>query len=216
MTALLPLLALAVPGCVLMLARVLSVIPGLRRVEPMAGLALIWGLLAPLALVAVALVGVSVLAERAFLVFLPGILLLAAAGLTVLVPRRLLPVGAALVAALFAGSVVFNRMGPNSPRDYQALAAALAAELQPGDLILLRKRDWADTPLLYYLSADGVVESDWAEAAAASAGRVWIVTWPDPGYTFPEDGRRDAVAGWTRAGEITARRALAELYTRTP
>ena len=90
-----------------------------------------------------------------------------------LVPRHLLPVGAALVAALFAGSVVFNRMGPNSPRDYQALAAALAAELQPGDLILLRKRDWADTPLLYYLSADGVVESDWAAAAAASALRFW-------------------------------------------
>ena len=215
-TALLPLLALAVPACVLILARVLSGIPGLRRVEPMAGLALIWGLLAPLALVAAALVAVSVLAERAFLVFLPGLLLLAAAGLSMLVPRRLLPVGAALVAALFAGSVVFNRMGPNSPRDYQALAAAMVAEMQPGDLILLRKRDWADTPLLYYLPADGVVVTDWTAAAAASAGRVWIVTWPDPGYTFPEDGRRDAVAGWTRAGEITARRALAELYTRTP
>jgi hypothetical protein len=202
-TALLPLLALAVPACVLIVARVLSGIPGLRRVEPMAGLALIWGLLAPLALVAAALVAVSVLAERAFLVFLPGLLLLAAAGLSVLVPRRLLPVGAALVAAPFAGSVVFNRMGPNSPRDYQALAAAMAAEMRPGDLILLRKRDWADTPLLYYLPADGVVVTDWTAAAAASAGRVWIVTWPDPRYTFPEDGRRDAVAGWTRAGEIT-------------
>lgn len=215
-TALLPLLALAVPGGVLVLARILSAIPGLRRVEPMAGLVLLWGVVAPVALVAVALAGMSVLAERAFLVFLPGMLLLAAAGLTVLLPRRLLPIGAALVAALFAGSVVFNRMGPTSPRDYQALAAAMAAEMQPGDLILLRKRDWADTPLLYYMPADGVVVSDWAAAAAASAGRVWIVTWPDPGYTFPKDARQDAVAGWTRAGEVTARRALAELYTRTP
>ena len=215
-TALLPLLALAAPGGVLILARILSGIPGLRRIEPVAGLFLVSGLLAPVALVGISALGISVLAQRAFLVFLPGLLLLAAAGLTALLPRRALPVGAALVAALFAGSVLFNRMGPNSPRDYRTLAAAMAPRMQPGDLIFVRWRDWADTPLFYYLPGDGAVARDWAAAAAASAGRVWIVTWPDPPRGFPRDARMDAVEGWTRAAEVSALRAQADLYVRTP
>lgn len=214
-TALLPLLALAVPGGVLVLARLLALIPPLRRVEPVAGLFLLGGLLAPLAIVAMSVL-VSVLAARAFLVFLPSLLLLAAAGLTALLPGRALLAGTAVMAAFFAGSVVFNSRAPNSPRDYRDLAATLQVEMKPGDLLFVRRRDWADTPLFYYLPAEAAVASDWAAAAAGSAGRVWIVTWPDPPHVFPADSRFDAVAGWTKAGEVTARRAKAELFTRAP
>ncbi len=215
-TALMPLLALAVPGAMLVLAKLLSLSPALRRLDPVAGLFLLSGLLAPVALVALSF-AVNILAARAFVVFVPSLLLLAAAGLTVFLPgRRALWGGTAAIAAFFAGSVVFSGLGPNSPRDYRTLAVAMKAEMLPRDLLFVRRRHWVDSPLFYYLPAQNAVATDWAAAAAGSAGRVWVVTWPERPGEFPRDRRFDAVAGWTKAGEITARHARAELFVREP
>ena len=88
-------------------------------------------------------------APRAFMHFVPYLVLLVASGAWLIGGRRPL-VAAALVVVLgpmFAGSAVVLRRTPTSTRDYQGLARALTASLQPGDRVFVHERYWAVTPI---------------------------------------------------------------------
>lgn len=213
--AVFPLLALAIPGAVVIAARLVGALGPLARIDPMLLLFLLTGLVAPLAVYAISF-KVALAADRAFLVFLPSLLLLCAAGLSVLLQRRLTAVIAgAAVAGFFAWGLVYNARRPQSGNDYKGLAAQMQAAMQPGDLVLVRRRDWITTPLLYYLPDARLVAEDWS-AAATAADRVWIIVWGQQGQEIRPPSIAAAVAGRTPAESVTARRGRAELYLRTP
>lgn len=220
--ACLPLLALALPRLMLALRAILSTLSPaldcwLGRRNPDVALLVLLAVALPLALFA-ASVKVSVLAARAFLVLVPYQLVLAAAGIAggrgpVAVRGTL----AVAVLAVFALSLPFNAPKPVSPRDYKDIARQLRAALQPGDVVFLRARQWADTPLLYYLGDVPVVTEDQAAAVAAGAyPRVWLVTWPDDQGRVRTGVREEALAGRPVAQELTALRARAALYLTGP
>ncbi|MCA8881967.1 MAG: glycosyltransferase family 39 protein [Rhodobacteraceae bacterium] len=210
--ALLPVLALAIPGTALVAVRLLAPVSILRRVDPFTGFFLLCGFVAPL-VIFVASVKVELLAARAFILFVPFVLLLSAAGVGGLLPRvRGFAAGAVALVALFVAGAVYNAPMPNSPNDYKGLAEKLRAELQPDDLIFLRHRNWADTPLLYYLPDATYVTENWEEVSKTSTARIWLITWPLPNYTLPAGDRDVALEGRFCSHEVTARRARAQLY----
>jgi len=218
--AALPVMALALPALAVAGRRLLAgILPGLERrrraLHP--GVLLLWllGLGAPAVLFAAsAASGVSVLAPRAFLIFMPFLLILCVAGALALPggrgARLAAPTGLALVFAL---SVPYAAERPGSPNDYKGLAAGMIPLMQPGDLVFLRKRDWSDTPFFYYMPDAAYVVEDWSAALAGRPqARVWLVTWPWEGEPVIEDARRAALAGWRRVAQIDRLRARAELF----
>lgn len=162
--------------------------------------------------------GMSVLAPRAFLLFTPYLLLLIAAGLWRLRPRKalLLPAGAGLAAVVVAGLThAIDR--PHTPRDYKQLAAAIHDAAQPGDLILIRRKSWADTPILYYLDPSEVIATKDASWIGSSAPeRVWVVRWNDDYELSEADYLTTVTPGYESAGGVSARRGRAILMTRSP
>lgn len=217
-TASLPLAALSLPW----LARAIRggivdrIVPLRRMVaalDPWITLLALVALAGPLVLFAASPV-VLLLADRAFLVFVPALIALMAGGATW--PWRSRPVAAllpAVILAVFALSVAYNARFPHSPNDYKALASQVRAQMQPGDLVFVTPQSWVDTPFLYYLRDADFVTGDYAAAlAAAPSGRVWVITWPDnAGKTIPGDWV-DAIAPYQPALTVEALRARAELY----
>jgi len=217
-----PVAGLAVPRLALAARAAIVALAGghdgwLRRRDPFVALLAVLGLLLPLALFAVSF-RASVLAPRAFLVLVPYLLVLAAGGVAAgLRPAALRAAAAAGLTALFALSVPFNAAKPISPNDYKSLAFQLRAAMQPGDVIFLRARQWADSPLLYYLRDVPVVtENQAADVAAGRYPRLWLVTWPDDAGKVRLGPRQDAVAGLTPVSELRALRARAVLYVPGP
>lgn len=180
-----------------------------------AAVLLLWciGVLAPL-LLWVASFLVSVLAERAFLVFVPALLVLVAGGVFALPRTGLLRAGAvAVLAAIVASSLVYNNQRRQSPNDYKGLAEAMRPLWKAEDLIFVGHRAWADTPFLHYLPEGRYVTQDYAEALTANPeARVWLVTWPNEVVPVIEDERRDALAVREPSETVTAFRASAELF----
>jgi len=211
--ALLPLGALALPR----LGLVAGCLPGAGRLrgggrDPAVALLWLLAVVAPLILFAASF-RVSVLAPRAFLVFMPYLVILASAGalaLTGSLRARVLILGA--LAAVFALSLPFSAAKPVSARDYKTIAAEVAPLMRAGDMIFVRPKSWTDTPLFYYLPDAHFVAADYAAAvAAAPAARVWIISWP--GEAMPQvDPRIAALAGFRTVARFTALRALAELH----
>jgi 4-amino-4-deoxy-L-arabinose transferase-like glycosyltransferase len=138
----------------------------------------------------------SVLAPRAFLVLVPFLVLLAAAGLVVSARRlpRLVTAGFCIAVAAFWGSAFYFSHGQDfSPRDYKKAAAIIAGQLQPDDLIFVRDRDWADTPMYYHLKNMKYVADGYRAAVSdPSVHRVWIIDWFNdyPGLDFTWDQLR--------------------------
>ena len=221
-TALLPLMALGVPAIAGGARGVFRTLfpwaeRGLQTMEPAKVLFVLYALVAPLVLFAASYVA-SILAPRAFLIFVPYLLIMASAGLWGLARFRILTagVGFALVAA-FAMSVPYAAQKPGSPRDYQAIAQAVQAELEPDDLVFLRDKNWADTPLFYYWRDANFIVEDWAGATAKHPdARVWVITWPGgPDERGPAPDRRAALAdGYELVKILSEFRAEAELYQR--
>jgi hypothetical protein len=84
--------------------------------------------------------------------------------------------------------------------------------MEPGDLVFVRNKSWADTPLFYYLRDAAYVTEDYdAALAAAPAGRVWTITVSD----MPGDWQ-EAVAALTPAETLEALRIRADLYLTAP
>ena len=172
-------------------------------------------ILAPLILFVLSVVA-SVLAPRAFLVFTPYMLILAAAGLVCLWPRKLIfMTAAATIIAILAISAVLALKRPNSPQDYQTIAALTESLLLPNDLIFVGNHSWLETPLLYYLKSDAIVAGDYADTIKErGADRVWVFLWWD---TVNEPENAEIVAalkGFTPSQQAQARSARAILYER--
>ncbi len=184
-----------------------------RRAD--APVVLIWllGLGAPLVLYAAAPV-MSLLADRAFLAFVPYLLLLLVSPIARLPQRGALrPVALALVLLLGAASVPYSWRMPGSPRDYKGLVTQMAPLMQAGDLVLVLDKRWEEAPLFYYLPNARYVFTDYAGALRKDpTARVWLVTWTSPFVPVVNDARRAAVAGYTADAHVTALRASAELF----
>jgi 4-amino-4-deoxy-L-arabinose transferase-like glycosyltransferase len=132
----------------------------------------------PLAVVTVVSWQKPLLNQRSAILFVPYLLLLLGAGLAALRSSRplLISICAALVVVHAASVWLFwsTRM---DPVDFRLFAADLRANLRQGDLLLMR-RSWYGTPLLYYLRPGeyNIVVSDFdAKLRAAPQARVWAV-----------------------------------------
>lgn len=216
----LPIFALATPMLAATIrAGLRHLLPGVDRAVRAvpATVLLMWllAVLAPLTLFVISF-KLSILAPRAFLVFVPFLLILIAAGaVNTFRQNSRWAYAPALLLTVFAASVPYTSQLPGSPRDYKAIAAAIADDIRPDDLVFVRNRHWADTPLFYYLNDVQFVVSDHAEALTKNPdARVWLITWPNE-YRGPErDARHEALAGYTRRAQHTALRASAELFVR--
>ncbi len=215
--AFLPMLALTAPALAQairnLVARVGAFERWLRAADP--GVLVLWllGLFAPIALYVASYV-LSVIAARAFLLFVPFLVVIAAAGALHVVRLRSLRAG--IVAAsvvLFAMSVPYAAKKPKSPRDYKTIAQHMLPLMHSDDLVLVRHRDWADTPYFYYIPNANYVTGDYAETLAASPDkRVWLLTWPWEGMPVVTDARRLALSEYERIAHFEALRASAELF----
>lgn len=146
--------------------------------------------------------------------------LFAARGMTLFAPALLLLLGVAL-----AGSFQINRwtgltmslvlllaMGQSlafvardeGPTDYDGLASAVRAALEPGDVVAVR-RHWVTTPLFYHLSPE---EARYvaADSVPAAVSRMWFVRF---------DGiETETPANWIASKKLKVFGASAELYHR--
>lgn len=211
-----PLLALWLPALTRVADRLLARSAALARwrsatAGPRLLVALI-GVAAPLILVVMS-AKVAILADRAFLVFLPSLLVLIAGGVAAIpepLPRR--TAATALIGAV-AASLPWSFAKPGSPRDYKALVAGMQADYRPDDLVFVLDKRWEEAPLFYYLPGARYVFADYAGALRREpAARVWLVTWPWEGMPVITDERRTALASYTRMEHSAALRASAELF----
>lgn len=124
----------------------------------------------------------SVANDRAFLVFVPPFVVVIAAGAMTVWSRRIIRdtiIG--VLVLLFALSIPYNDKRPRSPNDYKALAAQVASQMQPGDLVFMRARNWVDAPFFYYLPTATYVTDDYAGALVSHPdARIWEVFWTGP------------------------------------
>jgi len=214
----LPLLALAVGPVFRSLGGWLdSLLAWLERIwpgfAPLASPMPVLAVAPPLALFALSN-WIPLLAPRAALIFVPYLLVLVAAGAPRFGRRRAAGAAAAIgLVALFSASVWHFRVMPTSVRDYEALAEGMSARMLPGDLVFTEHRDWATTPIFYYLKGARVVTRDFGDAlAAAPEARVWVVNFdlqrrnPEMAAAFGSDYRK--------IGEVSATRARSWLYAR--
>ncbi|WP_413864219.1 glycosyltransferase family 39 protein [Albidovulum sp.] len=211
-----PVLALWLPALSRAADHVLSRSVALTRWrEATAGprlLAVLVGVAAPLILFVLS-AKVEILANRAFLLFVPALLVLVAGAVTAIPlswPRHV--VAAALIG-LFAASLPWSFARPGSPRDHKALVAGMQASYRPDDLVFVLDKRWEEAPLFYYLPAARFVFGDYAEALRRDPqARVWLVTWPWEDMPVITDERREALAGYARVDHVEALRASAELF----
>jgi hypothetical protein len=151
--------------------------------------------------------------QRGLLFAAPYLLLLLSVGMLAL--RRawialLLPVVALTCAASLMS---YGRMTVD-PADYTQFADKVKSEIQPGDLVFLKKA-WYETPVLYYLHADRyhLVGRDYKLVATQNPdARIWVVLLYDP---EPPREMQPALSGYTPVRTITAPRAKAILYKRS-
>lgn len=183
------------------------------RMEPLTALVVLIGVAAPAALIFLS-IWKPVTVFRAFIVFTPFYALLVGAGLASLAPRRgLLAASVVAVGAFLTLSVVHERARPQSPRDYKGIAGAIEAKWEDGDIVLIRRRNWMDAPVTYYLPLDAVFGGKYAEEIAAhSAKRVWRVRWADYRDDEFDEEIATALAGFRPCGTVIARRATATVF----
>ena len=221
LVALLPLMTLWLPGiCAVVRSAFARLLPaverGLSRVGSFPLLMALLALVTPLLVYAVSS-KVSALVPRGFLPFTPFYLLLIAAGLIALARG---PVGRSLAlggaSALFLASAVFFHGHAAGPIDYRGAAAAIAREEHSGDVVMVRARSWADTPLLHYLPRARYLAADPdGELAAQRPERVWLPQWLDDG-AVQRDARQAALdrAGYAEVHSVPVTGAAVALYVR--
>lgn len=210
--ALIPICTLALPGVMLLAALVLRQLSFLRTINPYVLLLILLGIAPTLVLFAISYV-VPLLAPRAYLMFTPYLLILCAAGLRAVPGELLVQSGvAALTFAIFLYGVNFSYQKTGSPRDYKGLALAMSSEMREHDLVFVRYRNWADSPLFYYLPEANYVAENFEQAVNDNqGGRVWLVQWTENDRNAL-DSREVAVANLEELSKVTARRAEAILF----
>ena len=207
----LPLLSLALPFAMAVVARWLRNLPGVTVLNPASFFLFSLAVLPPIAFYIMAS-KVSMLAPRAFLIFIPYLLILIAASICIL-PKPTRPILTALLAGLFAYSIHFASLKPPSPNDYKTLAQLMAREMMPGDLIFVRNRNWVDTPLFYYLPNKRYVAENYSAALSQMPDRrIWLVWWPFNGKPALADARTNALRNYRLEKSLHATRAQADLF----
>lgn len=215
LTALLPLVVLALlvlwPKVWPRLGRWLTY-PRVHRWAPDNVLLLLILALVPVALLVALSSAKTVFTSRGLLVSTPFLIALLAAGAVYLAQRwrmGLLVVG--LIIAVHVASANYYR-GIPTPIDYRSLASGMKNRLEEQDLIFVRPRHWAITPVFYHLldEKDRLVGRDYPAALKARPGaRVWVPVHPE---LPPSEEISSALAGHRAADSIQARRAQALLY----
>jgi 4-amino-4-deoxy-L-arabinose transferase-like glycosyltransferase len=203
-------------GLVLQLSRRVQATPVLGPVlrSLVASLAIV-----PVAIVTViSLVAISFYALQHLLLFTPYLLIVLAAGIGAVArlrPRWAAVAGATALGVLLAaahwGGIVYHQHLPTARTDYRGLAARWLPELDPSDLIFVRK-DWRTTPLFYYVGGrrHRYVGRDYAEEVRTHpAARIWVVRFDD---LAPSDAAREALATYEPARTIAADDIAVELY----
>ena len=211
LVALLPVMALLLPRA---LPFVCSLAPaGLRRLagaSPVVILATV-----PPLLVFLLSFRVPLLADRLYLLFVPYLLTAIAGGLARLY-RRPLP---AIATVAFLGwahfeSAAYFRTAPTSLVDYQEAGKRLAAQLRPGDLVLVRRRDYLTTPFFYYLiGTPGAYVTEGSALDARPRARVWVLETDWNPVPAPLTER---LTRYRQQSEITAHHARARLFLTAP
>ncbi len=213
--SILPFLALLIPVLGTIWGALVPRLPSDTLHYPQERTLLLWliAVVSPLILFA-ASYKVSILAPRAFLIFVPYLLILSAAGAVWLFrDDRLRLASIGLCVLVFAASIPYAAKKPGSPNNYHEIAQAMRPEMQSGDLVLLRDRNWVDTPLFYYINDAKFIVSDYQEALQVNPGaRVWLVTWPHKKEPVITDKRREALSGYKQTLTIEKMRASAELF----
>lgn len=154
-----------------------------------------------------------ILAPRLELLFVLPLVLLAAGGARALARRRRAPAVAvsALLVALFAASYGCYRRSPVSVRDYKGLAIQMRRLAEPGDVLFVA-RDYATTPMFYYLDLEVVRPELWRRArrrlADPALRRFWTIELDDS----PE--APEPPAGFRLAASLSSRRMAAFLFAR--
>jgi hypothetical protein len=122
------------------------------------------------------------------------------------------------LAAIFYGSVVVAAGALNTPRDYRTLAQSMQAQMQPGDLMFVRPRNWTTTPIFVYLNRNQLVAGDYAQALQRSpTSRIWVLSF---GQEAPATAQMLApLSGHRRIGQaksVSQEVATADLYAPQP
>jgi hypothetical protein len=201
------------------LARILPAVErGLGRAGGPSGLIAVQALVPPLVVFLISY-KIDLTVERAFLIFVPYLLILIAAGVMAFSRGRIAALGlASALAAIFYGSVVVAAGALNTPRDYRTLAQSMQAQMQPGDLMFVRPRNWTTTPIFVYLNRNQLVAGDYAQALQRSpTSRIWVLSF---GQEAPATAQMLApLSGHRRIGQaksVSQEVATADLYAPQP
>ncbi|NOD36595.1 MULTISPECIES: glycosyltransferase family 39 protein [unclassified Ruegeria] len=214
--SILPFLALLIPVIGTIWRALIPRLPSKTLHYPQERTLLLWllGVVSPLILF-VTSYEIYVLANRAFLLFIPYLLILCAAGAVWMFRHtalRLASIGTCVI--VFAFSVPYAAQKPGTPNDYQGIAQAILPKMRPDDLVFMRQaRDWVDTPLFYYINnANFVVSEHEAVLRAHPDARVWLITWPFEEKPTISDARREVLSDYKPTLKIEKLRASAELF----
>ena len=155
----------------------------------------------------------SLLGTRLFLLFVPFLLILISIGLARIESKRIVfvPVAVALLA-IHLFSVAHFQNALSTPIDYKGLAREINERFQDGDLIFIRRKHWAATPLFYYLHDhhDALVGKEFDKAIAdRQPGKVFVIHFKGLPPTAP---MREAVKDFPRVEVVEKLRAYAEIY----
>ena len=160
-------------------------------------------------------VKMSVLAPRAFVLFTPYLLLLVAAGLAALQSRAVKALCTAAVLLLCLAGCLYAIDRPHSPRDYKQIAAIIEPAKRPGDVIMVRERNWADTPTFYYLGKEPfVTEQQVAALGSPRPPRIWVLYWSEDPRPYGFGAL--AAAGYVKTSAVPVRGGEVQLFERSP
>ena len=165
----------------------------------------------PFAAIATASQVRPLLNQRGLLLAVPYLLLALAAGISSIPrPAAVLAILAVLCPA-FAVSLRGYRDMMVDPADYAAFAAVLTREIQPADLVFVKKM-WYATPILYYLPARRyrlVAHPYDAATKRDPQARVWVVL---PYESEPSEEMRHALTGYRQVRTIPGDHSTAILF----
>ena len=161
----------------------------------------------------------SMLAPRAFLMFVPFLLMVLAVGVVVLSRRWWSAVIVwMLLGLIYTAGITHYQDYPNEPRNYSELGKEMADHVKQGDMIFVVPNDWVTTPIFYYLDSlhpTYVAENYAAALADRPQARVWLLSFESERwgpYRTTNQKMHEALTGFVPAKELRALRSRAVLY----
>lgn len=168
--------------------------------------------LVPVTLLVVMSFKSPILASRGFVMLVPYLLAWIAVGLVALGRSRLVWLGVmGGLVVLHVGSLQYFR-GVPAVREYREVAERMKMRFAMDDLVFVRSRHWATTPLFYHLEGEThrlVAGSYGEELRRCPKARVWVMMWEGDD---PPVGSMEALSQYSFAEEVQSLRCLARLY----